>query len=125
MLTLTGNQMHQAIDNHVGTTDSDVATVVGVLGFSLIGDGSKLSTRNRENILIDGEGFYFRNLIKIPDDRSIHIHISVPIHHKNVGLRGAIVLIRTETNIVFNIGIGNGDEAGSWISSTNFGLIFL
>src|SRR5690606_3741932 len=98
---------------------------VGVLGFSLICDGSKLSTRNRENILIDVEGFYFRNLIKIPDDRSIPIHISVPLHHNNVGLRGSIVLIRTETNIVFTNGIGHGDEAGSWISSTDFGLIFL
>ncbi len=37
-------------------------------------------------LLVDGQSGNFRDLVEIPDDRSVHIYVAVFIGDKNIGL---------------------------------------
>ena len=65
----------------------------------------------------------YRNLIKVPDDRSVLIHNTILINDKDIRLRGSIVLIRPKANKMPCVGVGDGDQTGSRQGDVDFLLI--
>ena len=74
-------------------------------------------------VLVNGKSGDIRDLVKVPDDRSVHIHIAVFINDKDICLRRSIVLVQPKADIALYVGIGDRDQTGSGQGDVDFLLI--
>ena len=114
LIALTGDAMFQAIHDNVGTPDRDVAAVVGILRWRSICDGGEPPASDCQRLFVDRERGHLGDLIEVPDDGCIWIHVAVFINGKNIGLWRPIVLVQPVADVALGMGIGDGDEAGAW-----------
>jgi len=82
-----------------------------------------MSPGDGQGRLVNGKNSDIRYLVEVPDDRRVHIHIAVFINHKDICLRGSIVLVRPKPDVVFHLGIGDSDQTGSGQRDVDFLLI--
>ncbi len=123
MVSFTCDAVFQPINQHIGAPDRDVSAIIGVLRFSLIGDCGETSSGDVQRFLVNGKSSDIRDLVEVPDDRSVHIHIAVFIDDKDICLRRSIVLVQPKADIVLYMGIGDSDQTGSRQVDVDFLLI--
>ena len=86
MVSLAGNTMRKPIHNYIGTPDRNITAVIGVLRCRFIGNGGKTVSRDAQGIPVYGKRSDVCDLIKVPDDRRIHIYFAVPVYNKDICL---------------------------------------
>jgi len=113
MLSFARDVMFQPSNKNIGAPDGEVAAIIGVLRFSIIGNCGKTSSGDIQRLFVNGKSGDIRDLVEVPDNRSFHLHNAVLINQKNILLGRSIVLIQPISDIVHYIGIGNSDQTGA------------
>jgi len=113
MITFAGDTVFQSFHKYIRSIDHYTPVVVGIFRRLPVGNGSESTACDGAFRLVDREGSDLRNLVKIPDDGCVLVHVVIFVHNKYIRLRRSVVLIRSKPDISSDVGIGDGEKAGS------------
>ena len=103
VVALAGDVVGDAADLHVGAGDVDVAVMVVVLAFGLIGDGGEVPAGEGQGLLVDGIGHEAGDLLII--ERQGRGQPAGVIQHKDIRAGVAIVLIQSLADVIPVVGV--------------------
>jgi hypothetical protein len=86
MISFTNDVMLQPIHKNMRPSDGEAPGVVCIFRLRTVGDSCKMASNDRQCGFVDGKSRNFCDLIKIPNDGSIHIDIPVFVDYKNISL---------------------------------------
>src|SRR5690554_6943926 len=86
MISFPNDAMFQSIRKNMGTSDSNTPGIVGISRLRTIGDSCKMTTGDSQQGFVNGKSCDLCDLIKVPDDGSIHIDIPIFIDYKYISL---------------------------------------
>ena len=120
MLFFPSDQVGDAADLHMGTGDVDVAEMIVVFGFRLVGDGGELATGEGEKVIIDGMGTDAGDLLKIKRQGGGEAAVSVQDEYIRAGM--AVILVQPLADIVHVVLVLHNDMEVEAVGIVQMGL---
>jgi len=114
------DQVGDAADLHMGTGDVDVAEMIVVFGFCLVGNGGELASGEGEQVIIDGMGADVGDLLKIK--RQGRGEAAIFVQHEYIRAGMAVILVEPLADVVHVVLVLHNDVEIAAVGIIQMGL---
>ena len=113
MVEFAGDLVAETLDANIRTADCEVAGIVGVLRFGLVGDGREVSAADDEGFRVRWIGGHAGDRVEVPDNRRARIDGAVGVHEDDLLLGRTIVLVRAKADVLLLVPVLDDHQAGT------------